>query len=199
MPTTLQDEIRQRKPFGSTEEEALLSIARTAAVLDHAAGEVLKQHGLTPTQYNALRILRGEDDSLKPRQTCRGGAHRAWLERNPQGAFIQPRSAKGFGGTADCDDLRMSGRVVRSAHEVPRLGKNGIAARDDGPNRHLALPGRQCGKIERAAHRRRQWNGGHSAGLAPGRKTVTIAGCWSEPGCWRAAPARSPTPSAPGR
>ena len=59
MPTTLQEEIRQRKPFGSAEEEAMLSIARTAAVLDHAAGEVLKQHGLTPTQYNALRILRG--------------------------------------------------------------------------------------------------------------------------------------------
>ena len=58
MPT-LQEEIRQRKPFGSTEEEAMLSIARTAAVLDHAAGEMLKKHGLTPTQYNALRILRG--------------------------------------------------------------------------------------------------------------------------------------------
>ncbi len=58
MPT-LQEEIRQRKPFGSAEEEAMLSIARTAAVLDHAAAEMLKKHGLTPTQYNALRILRG--------------------------------------------------------------------------------------------------------------------------------------------
>ncbi|HKU60690.1 MAG TPA: MarR family transcriptional regulator [Gemmatimonadales bacterium] len=58
MPT-LQEEIRQRKPFNSAEEEAMLSIARTAAVLEHAAGEVLKQHGLTTTQYNALRILRG--------------------------------------------------------------------------------------------------------------------------------------------
>ena len=41
MPTTLQEEIRQRKPFGSAEEEAMLSIARTAAVLEHAAGEML--------------------------------------------------------------------------------------------------------------------------------------------------------------
>src|SRR3954447_21417189 len=59
MPPTLQEEIRQRKPFVSTEEEAMLSIARTAAVLDHTAGEMLKKHGLTVTQYNALRILRG--------------------------------------------------------------------------------------------------------------------------------------------
>src|SRR4051795_238337 len=45
MPPTLQEEIRQRKPFVSIEEEAMLSIARTAAVLDHAAGEMLKKHG----------------------------------------------------------------------------------------------------------------------------------------------------------
>ena len=57
--TRLQDEIKQTRPFKSLEEEASLSIARTAALLEHAVGEALKPHGLTPTQYNALRILRG--------------------------------------------------------------------------------------------------------------------------------------------
>lgn len=57
--TRLQDEIRQTRPFQSLEQEALLSIARTAALLDHAVAEALKPHGITPTQYNALRILRG--------------------------------------------------------------------------------------------------------------------------------------------
>jgi DNA-binding MarR family transcriptional regulator len=37
----------------------MLSLARTAARLDHDMIEVLRPHGLTPTQYNALRILRG--------------------------------------------------------------------------------------------------------------------------------------------
>ena len=55
----LQQEIRQNRPFPSLEEEAVLSIARTAARLEHAAAEALKPHGITPTQYNALRILRG--------------------------------------------------------------------------------------------------------------------------------------------
>lgn len=57
--TRLQDEIKQTRPFKSLEEEASLSIARTAALLEHAVAEALKPHGLTPTQYNALRILRG--------------------------------------------------------------------------------------------------------------------------------------------
>lgn len=57
--TILQEEIKQSRPFESLEQEASLSIARTAAVLDHAIAEALKPHGITPTQYNALRILRG--------------------------------------------------------------------------------------------------------------------------------------------
>src|SRR6185437_618804 len=59
MPTTLRDEIKQTKPFARPADEALLSILRTAAVLEHAENEVLKAHGLTHTQYNVLRILRG--------------------------------------------------------------------------------------------------------------------------------------------
>ena len=51
------------KPFKSVEEEALLSIARTAAVLEHAGAEALKPFKLTITQYNVLRILRGAGDA----------------------------------------------------------------------------------------------------------------------------------------
>lgn len=59
MPMTLRDEIKQTKPFAHPADEALLSILRTAAVLEHGANEALKAHGLTNTQYNVLRILRG--------------------------------------------------------------------------------------------------------------------------------------------
>ena len=59
MSPSLHVELVQRKPFSSAEHEAVLSIARTAAVLEHGMAEALKEHGLTPTQYNALRILRG--------------------------------------------------------------------------------------------------------------------------------------------
>ncbi len=55
----LQDEIRQSKPFRCVEEEAYLSIVRTAAMLEHALLQALKAFDITPTQYNVLSILRG--------------------------------------------------------------------------------------------------------------------------------------------
>lgn len=63
MAHELREEIRQNRPFTSLEQEAHLGIERTAAVLSHAVAEVLKPHGITPTQYNALRILRGAGES----------------------------------------------------------------------------------------------------------------------------------------
>jgi DNA-binding MarR family transcriptional regulator len=55
----LRDELKMTKPFKSVEEEALLSIARTAALIEHAGAEAFKPFNLTITQYNVLRILRG--------------------------------------------------------------------------------------------------------------------------------------------
>lgn len=62
MPSRLHAEIKQGRPFRSVREEAVLSVARTAAMLEHSAAQALKPHGLTPTQYNVLRILRGAGD-----------------------------------------------------------------------------------------------------------------------------------------
>jgi DNA-binding MarR family transcriptional regulator len=58
-PKTLRDELKMSRPFKSVEEEAILSIARTAAVIEHAGADALKPFNLTITQYNVLRILRG--------------------------------------------------------------------------------------------------------------------------------------------
>lgn len=59
MTDGLQREIRQRKPFGSVEQAAYLNLLRTVSVLSEEVSEALKARGLTPTQYNVLRILRG--------------------------------------------------------------------------------------------------------------------------------------------
>lgn len=55
----LQDELKQTRPWGTLQEEAALNIARTAAILEHEMAQVMKPFGVTPTQYNVLRILRG--------------------------------------------------------------------------------------------------------------------------------------------
>jgi len=59
MPSRLQVEIKQTKPFPRRSSEALLSVLRTAALLEHRVNEVLRPHGITELQYNVLRILRG--------------------------------------------------------------------------------------------------------------------------------------------
>ena len=59
MPSRLQSEIKQNKPFASLEHEAILGLLRTAAIVDHATDEALRPYGVTATQFNVLRILRG--------------------------------------------------------------------------------------------------------------------------------------------
>ncbi len=59
MPRSLRDEIKQTRPFSGPEQEALLSLERTAAVLVHQMAHEFEEFGVTPTQYNVLRILRG--------------------------------------------------------------------------------------------------------------------------------------------
>src|SRR5713101_9329629 len=62
MAKGIQAEIQQTKPFSTLEEEALVSLQRTADQLQGCLSDMLKPHGLSPTQYNALRILRGAAD-----------------------------------------------------------------------------------------------------------------------------------------
>jgi DNA-binding MarR family transcriptional regulator len=59
MSKGIQAEIKQTKPFKSLEEEVSVALLRTADQLAWRGTEMLKRHGLSPTQYNALRILRG--------------------------------------------------------------------------------------------------------------------------------------------
>ena len=59
MSPGLQSELKQKSPFTSAEQEAYLALLRTADVLETQVEAKLKEFGLTGTQYNALRILRG--------------------------------------------------------------------------------------------------------------------------------------------
>ena len=56
---SLKLEIAQERPFSSTEEETLLNIMRTSDFLHRAFHRKTREWGVTSTQYNVLRILRG--------------------------------------------------------------------------------------------------------------------------------------------
>jgi DNA-binding MarR family transcriptional regulator len=61
---TLQREIKKKTPFDVPEQEAVLNVLRTADQLQIHFARLFRRFGLTPQQYNILRILRGEGRPL---------------------------------------------------------------------------------------------------------------------------------------
>jgi MarR family 2-MHQ and catechol resistance regulon transcriptional repressor len=60
----LQQELKKKRPFDSVEQEATLNILRTNDQFQNRFGRLFRQYGLTPSQYNVLRILRGEGKAM---------------------------------------------------------------------------------------------------------------------------------------
>ncbi|MFO0945128.1 MAG: MarR family transcriptional regulator [Planctomycetota bacterium] len=60
---------RSRRRFDSRQQEAFLSLWRTYDRLRAFEDELFGRHDLTPQQYNALRLLRGEHPGTLPTLT----------------------------------------------------------------------------------------------------------------------------------
>ncbi len=58
--TSLQTELGKKRPFESPEKEAMLNIVRTGDQFQNRIGKLFRTFGLTGSQHNVLRILRGE-------------------------------------------------------------------------------------------------------------------------------------------
>ena len=56
----LQKELKKKRPFKTPEEEAILNLLRTNDQFGNRFGRLFREYGLTSSQYNVLRILRGE-------------------------------------------------------------------------------------------------------------------------------------------
>jgi DNA-binding MarR family transcriptional regulator len=83
----LQDELKQTKPFRTLQQEAQLNMVRTANILSDAFEQMLKPHGITGTQYNVLRILRGAE----PNGLCRNEVSQRLLNRMPDATRLLDR------------------------------------------------------------------------------------------------------------
>ena len=63
---TLQDELRQTRPFHSLGQEAVLGLFRTTDIVQRQYAQLLKSYDVTLQQYNVLRILRGAGEKGLP-------------------------------------------------------------------------------------------------------------------------------------
>lgn len=60
MPKTIDEELKQTRPIRSPQEQAVLGLMRTSRAIEDSWLSYLKQtEGISISQYNILRILRG--------------------------------------------------------------------------------------------------------------------------------------------
>lgn len=123
MPSTLQDEIKQTKPFRTLQQEAQLNMVRTANILSDAFEQMLKPHGITGTQYNVLRILRGaEPDGL-----CRNEVSQRLLNRMPDATRLLDRMEEA--GLVTRERSTTDRRLVTT--RITRKGRQIVDSLDD--------------------------------------------------------------------
>ena len=60
----LQIELKKKRPFDSPDQEAILNILRTNDQFLNRFGRLFREYDLTHSQYNVLRILRGEGEPM---------------------------------------------------------------------------------------------------------------------------------------
>lgn len=60
----LQRELKKQRSFDSLEQEACLNVLRTNDQLQNRLGRFFRGYGLTSSQYNVLRILRGQGEPM---------------------------------------------------------------------------------------------------------------------------------------
>jgi len=64
MSNHLQSEIKQTQPFRSHQQELILTLLRTSALVRNQIDHALNHTNLSAQQYNVLRILRGAKEAL---------------------------------------------------------------------------------------------------------------------------------------
>ena len=62
---SLRQELGKQQPFEAPEKEAMLNIARTSDRFQNRFGRLFRDFGLTGSQHNVLRILRGEGRPMR--------------------------------------------------------------------------------------------------------------------------------------
>lgn len=137
MPSELQRELKQAKPFKNLKHEANLSIQRTAAVLHHQLEGAMKPFGITATQYNVLRILRGSE----PDGLCRNEIRERLVRQVPDVTRLLDR----------LEDARLISRQrggLDRRFVTTRITKGGLQLLDELEDRIDAVHDEQLGHLD---------------------------------------------------
>ncbi|HKI86461.1 MAG TPA: MarR family transcriptional regulator [Thermoanaerobaculia bacterium] len=126
----LQGELKQTVPFHSLSQEAAIGLLRTADWVRRKMAEALEPAGVTPQQYNVLRILRGAGE--EPLPTLEIGSR--MIEQAPGITRLLDRlEAKGLVERERCleDRRRVLCRISKTGRELLASLDQRIAATED--------------------------------------------------------------------
>lgn len=132
---TLQDELKQLRPYESSSEEVVVAVLRTASLIRRAVARRVEPHGLSAAQYNVLRILRGAGAKGLPTLAVRDrlieeapGITRLMGKLETAGLVVRDRSGRDR-RTIHCrltargsEVLAELDRTIRETHELAELG-----------------------------------------------------------------------------
>jgi DNA-binding MarR family transcriptional regulator len=114
---SLATALKQTRPFVSLEQEVYLSLLRTTSELSHAVDQFFRPFGITSSQYNVLRILRGAGaDGL-----CRNEISERMVTATPDMSRLLDRMEKAGWVTrerAEDDRRQVSTYITKSGMEL---------------------------------------------------------------------------------
>ncbi len=137
MTDDIYTELKQSKPPASREHAAQLSIIRTSSLLEDAFESVLKPYGITPKQFNVLRILRGAGskglcrNEIGERMINRMPDVTRLLDRMEEAGYIERRRS-----TTDRRMVRTS--LTDAGHRLLKETDAEVAAEQKRPFRKLS-------------------------------------------------------------
>ena len=115
--SSLATTLKQNRPFVSLEQEVYLSVLRTASELSYAVDQFFRHFGITPSQYNVLRILRGAGTD----ELCRNEISERMVTATPDMSRLLDRMEKAGWVTrerAEEDRRQVSTHITKSGMEL---------------------------------------------------------------------------------
>lgn len=118
--SAIQREIQQTRPFRSLSQEGVVALLRTADVVRRYIARVLEPYGITPQQFNVLRILRGAGPDGSPTLTI---AERMIEEAPGITRLLDRLEAKGMVSRQRCPEDRRQVLCHATPQALDLLGR----------------------------------------------------------------------------
>jgi MarR family multiple gene transcriptional regulator MgrA len=116
---TLEDIIKQKK-FTDEYHKAFVGMAYLYNIIDYTQQKLFKEYDITPQQYNALRILRGQH----PKPATVGLVKERMIDRNSDASRIVERLRKaGYVERVTCENDRRAVDIIITEKGLALLKK----------------------------------------------------------------------------